>query len=160
MEITRLTARDHFAALRGLFDRAADYVLLETGQPTSDATVAAFFDDAPPGFGPEVNCHFGAWERDHLLGVVAMSFGYPEPSDSYIGLLIVDARTRGRGVGLKLLNHATEHARAAGATQQLVAVLEANPRGRAFWEREGFALERMFPAKGDGHIRHRLTRAL
>jgi hypothetical protein len=45
----------------------------------------------------------------------------------------------------------------------LVAVLEANPRGLAFWAREGFAAERRFPAAPSAvpaHVRVRMVRDL
>ena len=46
---------------------------------------------------------------------------------------------------------------------ELVAVLEANPKARAFWLREGFVPEQYFPASPDdplGHARCRMTRDL
>ena len=45
----------------------------------------------------------------------------------------------------------------------LVAVLEANPAGRRFWEREGFRLARTAPPRRYGdriHVAHRLARPL
>jgi hypothetical protein len=44
-----------------------------------------------------------------------------------------------------------------------VAVLDENARGRAFWEREGFVIEKSFEPRQIGskvHVLHRLTRAL
>jgi GNAT superfamily N-acetyltransferase len=95
-----------------------------------------------------------------LLGILGVVFGYPDANDSYIGLLLLAPQARGSGVGGQALAHATALARARGSTRQLVAVLDNNPKGRAFWDREGFALEKSFPPTKDGHTRHRMTRAI
>ncbi len=94
------------------------------------------------------------------VGILGMVVGCPDVNDSYIGLLLLAPHARGRGVGGRALAHATTLARARGSTRQLVAVLDKNPKGCAFWDREGFALEKSFPPTKDGHTRHRMTRAI
>ena len=42
------------------------------------------------------------------------------------------------GIGIKFLEHVERLARQAGAQKLFLAVLSINPKGRAFWEREGF----------------------
>jgi hypothetical protein len=45
----------------------------------------------------------------------------------------------------------------------LVAVLDVNKRGRSFWEREGFVLEKTFEPRHIGsknHVLYRLVRPL
>ncbi len=64
-----------------------------------------------------------------------MAFGYPEAGDAYIGLMLLATEARGQGLGTMFLDHLTDLARARGARRQLLAVLDANPRGRRFWER-------------------------
>lgn len=142
------------------FARAADYVTLETGQPPNSSTADEFFADRPPTVAPEDAQHFGVFEHDHLLGIVGVLFGHPDPKDNYIGLMLLSPAVRGMGIGAKALAHVTSLARARGARRQLIAVLDANPKGRAFWECEGFTFEKTFPAGDDGHIRHRLTREI
>ena len=143
-----------------LFERAADYVTLETGQPPNSGTADDFFADRPPTVAAEDTQHFGIFEQDHLLGIVGVLFGYPDPTDHYIGMMLLAPAARGLGVGAKALSHVTSLARTRGARRQLIAVLEANPKGRAFWEREGFVFNKTFPAGEDGHIRHRLMRQI
>lgn len=160
MDIRPLHPTRDFAILRGLFDAAADYVELESGAPPSDQTVTDFLQDRPPNTGPEAAHHFGLFDGADLVGAMGMLFGYPDPSDAYIGLLILDPAHRGGGMGAQAVHHAADFARHHSATRLLVAVLEENPKGRAFWDRQGFTLEKTFPAGAGGHIRHRLTRAL
>lgn len=160
MRIARVIRDTHHAALAAFFDLAADYVKLETGKPPDGTTVAGFFDDLPPNGSPDRAVHLAVFEGDRIIGVLAMSFGYPEEQDAYIGYLVLAQAARGYGRGAAALAHATEIARKRGVTRQLVAVLDANPKARAFWEREGFTHEQSFPDTGDGHIRHRLTRPI
>lgn len=160
MDIRRLDPTKDRAAVASLFDHAADYVLLETGRDPNADTINDFFDDRPPGLGPEDATHIGLFMDGTLIGVLAQSFGYPSNDDSYIGLLVLAKTRRGQGLGTRFLDHATRHARNRGATRQLVAVLDANPKGRAFWERAGFVLEKTFLPTADGHTRHRMTRAI
>jgi GNAT superfamily N-acetyltransferase len=100
------------------------------------------------------------FDADRLIGILGVVFGYPDATDSYIGLLLLAPYARDRGVGGRALAHATTLGRARGSTRQLVAVLDNNPKGRAFWDREGFALEKSFPPTEDRHTRHRMTRAI
>lgn len=158
MRIAPVTKDADTAALAAFFELAADYVKLETGAAPDSTTVADFFDDLPPNGSSDRAAHFGLFENGRIIGVLAMSFGYPRATDAYIGYLVLAQTARGCGRGALALAHATTTARARGATRLLVAVLESNPKGCAFWEHQGFTLEQTFPDTGDGHIRHRLGR--
>lgn len=127
------------AAVAGLYARAADYVRLESGADPDEATVSAFFTGTPPGGDPAASAKLGLFDADGALaGIADLGFGFPEPDDAFLGLLLLDPARRGHGLGPLLLAAAIARARARGAPRLLVAVLDANPRGRAFWEREGF----------------------
>ena len=110
-----------------------------SGADPDDATVAAFFTDAPPGGDRATSVKLGVFDDDGTLaGIADLGFGFPEPDDAFLGLLLLDPAYRGQGNGARLLAEVKARARARGAPRLLVAVLDANPRGRAFWEREGF----------------------
>ena len=160
MIMRSLSATTDRGAVARLFADAADYVLLEDGRAPDEATTDSFFNERPPNVGAADAVHIGMFDADRLLGILGVVFGYPEANDSYIGLLLLAPHARGGGVGGRALAHATTLARARGSIRQLVAVLDQNPKGRAFWDREGFALEKSFPPTKDGHTRHRMTRAI
>lgn len=163
MLIRPLHAPDDLAAVRDLFTRAADYVLLETGLPPAPEAARDYFADAPPGIDPATSLKLGLCEGGTILGLADLAFGWPDPQDAYIGLLLIDAASRGRGLGRRLLDQLAACARDRGATRLLLAVLDDNPRGRAFWEREGFRVILTTPPATLGarsHIRHRMARAL
>ena len=155
-------ARD-LAAVADLLHRAADYIVLETGSPPGPDAAAAFFHDAPPGGRPETGVKLGAFEGGTLQGIADLAFGWPEPADAYLGLLLLAPSARGRGLGPRMLDHVQAIARQRNAPRLLLAVLDANPRGRAFWERQGFTVALTLPAARIGtadHVRLRMVKQL
>lgn len=126
-------------AIWSLMQASADYIWLEREEEPLPALVDEFFNDAPPGLVAEDGYRAGVFDGGTLLALAEMSFGFPDPGDSYLGLMLVRGVARGQGVGARLLRHLEAVARERGAGQMFLAVLDANPQGRAFWEREGFA---------------------
>jgi GNAT superfamily N-acetyltransferase len=163
MLIRSLSHQADRAHVTDLFARAADYVLLESGLPPAPDAADDFFTEAPPGKTAADCRQFGIFHGNRLDAMATVLFGYPEPADAYIGLLIVDAAQRRRGLGRSLAQHVFAASRDLGARRMLIAVLDANPKGRAFWASLGFVHQQTFPADPDAmvpHIRHRMTRAL
>lgn len=151
--------RDDLPAVAALFAAAADYVLLERGAPADPAALAEeFFTDAPPGIDPATSLRLGVFDGARLLGKADAAFGYPEATDAYIGLMIFDPAARGAGLGAGLLRAIETRARERGATRLLIAALEANEKGRAFWTREGFELQQLFRDRDYGAARHTVYR--
>lgn len=128
-----------------LHRRAADYHWLESGRQPSPELVGEFFADAPPGGDAATSLKLGLFDGDRLLGLADLAFGYPESGDAYIGLLMLAPEARGGGYGSRYLRKMEDAARRRGATRLLITVLEANPRARAFWEREGFGTPMVYP---------------
>lgn len=151
------------AAVRHLFDRAADYVDLETGEVPSDAHVADFFEPAPFVTDPADTLKLGLFSGGRLDAIADLAFGFPESGDAFIGLLLIAADRRGHGLGHLFVDHIVEVARARHAPRLFIAVLEANPKARAFWAREGFVQVLTAPPAQMGrriHVRHRMERQL
>lgn len=142
-----------------LFLRSADYVWLERATaPTPDLSTE-FFTDTPPGCDPAHSLKLGLFLPTGPLAAIAdVGFGYPDPADAFLGLMQFAIDTRGLGLGTTFLRHIERASRDRGAKRLLLAVLHNNPRGRAFWNREGFHVEaENRPAKlGEKH--HLATR--
>lgn len=150
-------------AVRDLFLRASDYVDLVWGEPPGPVQDEDFWRTAPPGADPAATLRLGLVEGERLQGIAELAFGYPETSDAYLGLLLLAPDVRGQGLGPLMLHHVEEAARARGARRLLLSVLEANPRARAFWLREGFGSPVSFPPRSVGqrtHVATRLAKAL
>jgi GNAT superfamily N-acetyltransferase len=151
------------AAVRHLFGRAADYVDLESGEVPSDAHVADFFAPAPFVTSPADTLKLGLFSGGRLDAIADLAFGFPESKDAFIGLLLIAADRRGHGLGHLFVDHIADVARARHAPRLFIAVLEANPKARAFWEREGFVQVLTSPPTQMGrriHVRHRMERRL
>jgi GNAT superfamily N-acetyltransferase len=151
------------ARVDAFFQAAAEYIRLERDEDPGPAVTDEFFTDAPPGQHPADSHRLGLFRDDHLIAVAEMAFNYPEPGDAYLGLMIVIPSARGTGAGQILLRHLETVARSNGAARIYLAVLDANPRGRAFWERQGFTLalaDRPVTLGQKTQIAHRLVKQL
>lgn len=125
-------------AVAAFYDEAADYWILADRRAPDLQKAREFFTDGPPGCDPARSHRLGLFVDGRLSGVAELSFGFPEPEDAYLGLMLLAPRVRGGGHGHALTEDIVARATAAGSPRLFLAVLDANPRGRAFWEREGF----------------------
>jgi GNAT superfamily N-acetyltransferase len=137
--IRPLTRADD-AAIWALLQASGDYIWLEREEVPLPYLVDEFFEDAPPGLAAADGYRAGLFTGGALVALAEMSFGYPAAGDSYLGLMMVRSTARGSGAGAQLLAHMEQAAQARGAAQMFLAVLDANPRGRVFWERQGFGV--------------------
>lgn len=159
--IRALRPQDDLGAVADFYRDAPDYWILAEGAVDPARQAAEFFTDCPPGCDPAQSDRLGLFLDSRLSGVAEVSYGFPEPGDAYLGLMILGPWARGAGHGQVFLAQAQALARGRGAARIYLAVLEANPRGRAFWERQGFrptGLSRLDAATG--HVIHRLVKAL
>jgi GNAT superfamily N-acetyltransferase len=75
--------------------------------------------------------------------------------------MILAPQARSAGQGAAFFAHVEGLARARACPNLYLAVLEANPRGRAFWDRMGFAATGTFRDDAEtGHRIHRLVKPL
>lgn len=126
------------ALVAQFYREAPDYWLMAEGRCDPEAQAQDFFTDAPPNCDPAESDRLGLFMNHRLSGVAELSYGFPEPSDAYLGLMILGPWAQGAGNGRAFLAHAETLARKRYASRLFLAVLDANPRGRAFWERQGF----------------------
>ena len=149
------------ALVAQFYREAPDYWLLAEGRVDAGHKASDFFTDAPPNCDPAESDRLGLFLDHRLSGVAEVSYGFPEPNDAYLGLMILGPWAQGKGHGRAFLAHAETIARSRHASRLYLAVLEANPRGRAFWEREGFRPTGLSRTDATtGHLVHRLVKPL
>ncbi|HCZ00293.1 MAG TPA: GNAT family N-acetyltransferase [Rhodobacter sp.] len=151
------------ATVTAFFDSIADYIRMERDAPPDATVIEEFFTDTPPGCDPTHSLRLGLFEHSTLIALAEMGFGYPESDNAYLGFLAVSEMARGKGAGEILFAHLETEARARGCSAIYLAVLDANPRGRAFWERQGFTLaiaNREVTLGQKTQIAHRLRKPL
>lgn len=159
MQIRPLDPATDRAAVARMLTEAQDYYHLWLGHAPGPAQVEEVFTAGPPGCDAARSHRLGLFLDGRLGGVAELSFGFPEPQDAYLGLMILSPSARGQGHGAAFLAHVETLAR--GAPRLYLAVLEANPRGRAFWEAQGFTPTGVFRCDPEtGHRIHRLVKPL
>lgn len=126
------------ALVAQFYREAPDYWLMAEGRCDPAAQAQDFFTDAPPNCDPAQSDRLGLFLNQRLSGVAEVSYGFPDPGDAYLGLMILGPWAQGSGNGKTFLAHVEALARKRHAPRLYLAVLDANPRGRAFWQREGF----------------------
>jgi GNAT superfamily N-acetyltransferase len=157
-----LSAADAPAVAR-LFGRCADYFLLQDGVAPTLADAHDLFTDVPSGKDAQEQTVLGWRGDDGLCGIAAILRDYPQDGTWYLGLMIVDATQRSRGLGRSIYSAIENWATALGAREIRLAVLEANQRGERFWRSLGFGeLRRLGPDtfKMRSHRRIELSRRI
>lgn len=158
MRIARLDPVTDRAAVASLLSEAQDYFHLWKGRAPGADEVEEIFTAAPPNCDPAVSQRLGLYLNGTLSGVAELSFGFPEPEDAYLGLMILAPRARSAGHGAAFLADIEARARSTGANTLYLGVLEANPRGRAFWGRMGFAPTGVMRESHEDGVSHRVHR--
>lgn len=161
--IRALVSQTDLAAVTDFLAEAADYWIMAEGAAPGPTAARDFFTDGPPGHDPAQSHHLGLFHEGRLSGLAELSFGFPEAGDAYLGLMILAPRLRSLGLGPALLAEVEARARAAGSPRLYLGVLQANTRGHAFWERQGFrptGVSKVDNDNGLNHIIHRLVKPL
>ncbi len=117
---------------------APDYWELAEGYPPGFEKAKEFFGDIPPQCDPDEVHRLGFFLEERLSGIADLFFGFPKHGDAYLGLMMLGPWARNQGIGKRFLDHVEELAQTGGAKRLYLAVMTNNPKGRAFWEREGF----------------------
>ena len=133
----------------------SDYVELETGHKPTPSDVDDFFD-APPKTRPQNQYTLAVLDAEGAVkGLMAALAHYPDPHLWFIGYLAIDIRARGQGYGQAAVNWFAQHAASQGAKALRLCVIEDNPKGRAFWEQQGFTQHSETPPWTAGRKTHR-----
>ncbi|MER6953110.1 bifunctional GNAT family N-acetyltransferase/NUDIX hydrolase [Streptomyces sp. NPDC000618] len=128
-ELTALYASDReFQALSGDFPDPDDI--------RPEQVAAALAEELA---NPEVEVLL-ARSAGRLVGVVILLARHPDPADPdpWIGLLMVDAGAQGQGHGRRIVERVEDRFRDEGRMGVRLAVLDANPKGLAFWTALGY----------------------
>lgn len=136
--VIRTVAPAEVALVEAFWRDAPAYWLLAEGACDARQKAADFFTDAPPGVDRSRSHRLGLFLDGRLSGLAELAFGFPSAADAFLGLMVLGPWAQGCGHGRRFLAHVEALARSSGAPALFLAVLDANPRGRAFWEREGF----------------------
>jgi ribosomal protein S18 acetylase RimI-like enzyme len=130
--VARLNRDDHARDLQSLYDRCPDYVQLAFGEP---ARASAAEED----FAFQRNIVFGIYSRDaEMIGALELMRDYPKADEWWIGLLLLDPRARGAGLGERICRTTFDWIAGEGGRAVWLGVLKPNERAQKFWRNLGF----------------------
>ncbi|GEN08796.1 L-amino acid N-acyltransferase YncA [Myxococcus fulvus] len=145
--------------LQPLLERCEDFFRLCYGRPARADEARQLPLERPPGVTPEQG-HLlalvdptGAW-----VGLFEGLQDFPTRGEAYLGLLLLEPGTRGRGLGAGLLAGYEDWLRASGQQVLRVGVSEPNPAALRFWTREGFQAETWVGPLTQGELSYRVLR--
>lgn len=163
IHIRPLDSVEDLGRVEAFYNEAPEYWLLADRVAPDVTKAVAFFTDGPPNCDSEKSHRMGLFLGQRLSGVAELSFGFPEPKDAYLGLMMLGQWAQGRGICRAFLSHLEALARSSDASDLYLAVLNENPRDRSFWEREGFTDTRLSGTNdvaGQPQTLHQLHKAL
>jgi RimJ/RimL family protein N-acetyltransferase len=123
-----------------ILESAPAYAILVSGHGVSATVGEEFFDELPPGKTLDGKANFIVRFDDQDVGVIETVRGWRETGYAHIGLLLIDEKFHGRGVGRASMR-ALE--RWIGSTWPethtlRIGVIETNLDALAFWQKLGF----------------------
>jgi GNAT superfamily N-acetyltransferase len=146
---------EHGAALWRLLEASADYSELVLGRSPTPADAEAVYMAGPEdGREPGEKILLGITSTMQstdvsapLSGVLDAFRNYPDPGVWYIGLLLFSPDERVRGLGRAVVEALADGARASGAHELQLNVVEQNVKAHRFWQARGFTEIRRWRAR-------------
>lgn len=139
-EVVDLAEAD-LAEIHDLRLRAADFFAEVGDPPPTPASFQADLDDLPEGFSRADEIVYRAYLNGRPAGYAEVLRRFAHEGQWMIGIVLVDAGLRCRGVGHRIVAAIAADAGAAGVTTLAAGVIALRERSLAFWEREGFTNE-------------------
>lgn len=130
----RRATLDDAPAIQALFASDLEYFVRVEGAPLRADEGTIIIDERPPAF---------PLERKHVFlidDVALLDFleGYPDAQTWFLGLIFLAPAARGTGLGTRLIEALSDHARACGAWALRLAVATTNPAAERLYKRLGF----------------------
>ena len=121
--------------------RCSGFFELIEGRPANDATADEILGPLSSEYARRTKHVWGVEENGELIAVAELLQGHPSIHDWYIGLLLIAPEHRGKRLGRRFCAAILDWIAGQNGVMVRLVVQHQNPRARAFWEREGFAIE-------------------
>ncbi len=132
---------EELAAMQRVIESDEDFALRVSGHPPAPADAQSTLLFVPEGKSPDDKVVFGVWVDGELVGILDLLLRHPDQETVYLGLLQVDRRWQGRGIGAAALRALEREvlARWPWARRLRLSVVRTNDQVLGFWRRMGFA---------------------
>lgn len=139
LELTTLTGTAaEVKAVHEVLVGAHDYSLIISGEAPTMQDAQDIFTSLPPGIPRSRKQVLGIWLGADMIGLADVIQGYPAKDHAYIGLLLIAAPFRHRGIGSGCLREIERLAKTWQCNHLRLSVVEANRDAAGFWTRWGF----------------------
>jgi ribosomal protein S18 acetylase RimI-like enzyme len=131
---------EELGALQRVMESDEDFALRVTGHPPGPADAQSTLMFVPEGKSPDDKMVLGVWVDSELVGVLDLLLRYPDQETVYLGLLLIDRRWQGRGIGAAACQALEREvqARWPWARRLRLSVVRTNDQVLGFWHRMGF----------------------
>jgi ribosomal protein S18 acetylase RimI-like enzyme len=131
---------EELAALQRVMESDEAFALRVTGHPPGPADAQSTLLFVPEGKSPEDKVVFGVWVDGELVGVLDLLLRYPDQETVYLGLLLIDRRRQGQGIGAAAMRALEQQVptRWPWARRLRLSVVRTNDQVLGFWRRMGF----------------------
>lgn len=137
--LIRKLSIDDEQKIQKLCERSLDYFELVEGTHPDEYEARNILCDLPPNKSLEDKFVFGAFDNSgRLITVVDLIKDYKAIGEWIIGLMLIDPRERGFGLGRKVYDIIKEWISSSGGNMLRIGVVEDNINGYNFWLTLGF----------------------
>lgn len=134
-----LATEEHVEKVLGIFEKSPDYFLNVEGVLPDKKLALHSIVDGPQKKGADFYKEFLLieWEG-HLVGTIDLHFNHPEKGMAYLGLLLLDQRVQGRGLGKQCSILMEDYCRRAHQINKVRLGISQENNVTAFWSKMGY----------------------
>ena len=130
----------HEAAIATFLRQCSAFFTLVSGELPADE-VRHLLESRPAGLDLARKYVLGFERSGTLVAIVDLLENYPEPTDRYVGLLVLSPEERNHGLGRAVWSAVEAWVRAEGGRHARLIVQEQNPSAALFWRAVGFTAD-------------------
>lgn len=106
-------------------------------EPTHD-NLRSVLTELPLNMTMEDKLFAGFYENDHLVAILDLITGYPDPDTAFIGWFMMDKARQGAGVGSAIVADIMNCLKRDGFSYVRLGYIKGNPESEGFWKKNGF----------------------
>ena len=150
---TRFLQDDDVPSLQIFLQNCTDYYELVTGLPPGPCSAYELLKSLPEGKTLADKFVIGIFRNPKaMIGVLDTIQDYPRQSAWWLGLLLLDPKERGKGLGKQIYFAYEQWVARSGAEAVFLGVVARNERACHFWKNLGFRTVETRPPRKNGGL--------
>ncbi|PAB58775.1 hypothetical protein CCE28_13940 [Anaeromicrobium sediminis] len=137
--IIKIINSEYEESLQQLCERCSDYFQIERDDCPSINEGHEILNMLPSDKKHSDKFVFGIFnEKSELVSVIDIIKDYPVAGEWMLGLMLIDPKERGKGLGRKIHDFLVQWTSELGADKLRIGVVEQNYKGYEFWKSRGY----------------------